>query len=176
MSTSNLKLKHNKDLEIIFSNYLCGFVDGEGCFSVSYRRLSRLKVGIECRPSFSIGQKKSPENYRLLSQIRDFLGGGAIRDDGRGCYKYETRKLLFILHRIIPFFEKHKLLTLKQKDFKIFSTICSQIKEKKHLSFPGLLSILELSRGLNPSGTRKSSLDSLVKDVQRSFSKCSAKT
>ena len=148
-----------------FAYYLCGFADGEACFSVSYRRLSRLKVGIESRPSFSIAQKQNPENYRLLARIRDFLGGGAIRKDAKGCYKYETRSLEFICHKIIPFFERYKLLSRKQKDFIIFSTICSRMGRKEHLSFEGLLSILELSRSLNPSGTRVNPLDSLIHSV-----------
>jgi hypothetical protein len=35
--------------------YVTGLVDGEGCFSVSFTLRKRLKIGIETRPSFSIG-------------------------------------------------------------------------------------------------------------------------
>ena len=154
-----LKEKQQSGLDMLvnnsrgFSYYLCGFADGEGCFSVSYRMSKKIRVGIEITPSFSLAQKKGAESHHLLSAIRDFLGGGGIRDDGRGCYKYETRNLDLICNKIIPFFSKYRLVSAKQNDFVIFSTICSRMSRKQHLSFKGLLSILESSRPLNPSNT-----------------------
>lgn len=157
----------NQENNDFFSYYLCGFVDGEGCFSISYRYLQRCRVGIESRPSFSIAQKKSVENYRLLESIRDFFGDGGIRDDKKGCYKYETRSLHCISKRIIPFFQKYKLQSAKQKDFVIFSSICSRMVNKEHLDPSGLLCILEDSRSLNTSGTRRNPLDSLIAKVEK---------
>ena len=164
--TQETTLKTSSDF---FSHYLCGFVDGEGCFSLSYRNLSRIGVGVEVRPSFSIGQKQSKENYNLLEQVRDFFGGGSIRRDGKGCYKYETRSLDLIINKIIPFFETYKLRTTKRKDFMIFSSICSRMGKKEHLKAVGLLGILEDSRAMNLSGTRKNSIDSLVAKVKKLF-------
>ena len=159
-----MTLKTPSDL---FSNYLCGFVDGEGCFSLSYRNLSRMAVGVEARPSFSIGQKQSKENYNLLKEIRDFFGGGSIRHDGKSCYKYETRSLDLITKKVIPFFETYKLRTTKRNDFIIFSSICSRMGQREHLKAEGLLRILEDSRAINTFGTRKNSIDSLVAKVKR---------
>lgn len=158
--------KINKTNNNNFSYYLSGFVEGEGCFSISYRVLERIAVGVEAKPSFSIAQKKSKENYALLEQIRDFFGFGAIRDDRRGCYKYETRNLGLIIKHVIPFFERYRLQGSKNKDFIIFSSICSRMNHGKHLCFQGLLEILELSRALNPSGRRNNTIDLLLNKVR----------
>ena len=158
-------LQGRKD-EIAFLNYLSGFVDGEGCFSVSFRTLPRITVGIEVRPSFSLAQKKCVRNVRLLEKIKNVLGGGAIRDDGRGCYKLETCSLPVLLGSVIPFFSLYPLRTQKAGDFAIFSNICSRMERKEHLGLEGLKTILTQSRLLNASGTRRFSLDDLIKKVE----------
>src|ERR1700704_5619847 len=38
------------------SAYFAGFVDGEGCFTVSFSPRSKLLIGWEVRPSFSVSQ------------------------------------------------------------------------------------------------------------------------
>lgn len=138
-----------------FCYYLSGFVDGEGCFSVSFRKRKKLNTGIEVTPSFAIAQKKSKQNYALLNKIRLIFQGGAIRDDGKGCYKYETRKITHLRNQVIPFFLKYPLYTSKASDFLCFSEICSLITSKQHLNKNGLSHILVLSKSMNSSGIRK---------------------
>ena len=94
--------RSEKELER-FCSHLSGFVDGEGCFSLSFRKRSKLSLGIEVTPSFAIGQKKTKQNYLFLEKIREFFAGGAIRDDGRGCYKYESRSSPTCETRSSPF-------------------------------------------------------------------------
>lgn len=158
---------HNGTTETQFLHYLCGFVDGEGCFSVSFRILPRLTTGIEVRPSFSLGQKKCPENFLVLEKIKGVLGGGGIRDDNNGCYKLETRSLPILLESVIPFFLTYPLRTQKARDFAIFSHICSRMEKKQHLHLDGLRAILEESRPLNPLHTRRNSLDDLIALVDK---------
>lgn len=147
--------------------YVSGFVDGEGCFSISFRLLSRMKTGVEVRPSFSLAQKKSSLNYLLLKKIRDTFNVGAIRNDQRGCYKYETRSLTDIQRKIIPFFKKYPLYTEKSKDFILFVEICSRMEKGEHLTLNGLKEILSVSEKLNPSVTKRFSrmeLKHLIQD------------
>ena len=138
-----------------FCFYVSGFVDGEGCFSVSFRTLSRATVGFETRASFSVGQKQTKQNYKLLDRIRVLFKGGAIRDDKDGGYKYETRSLNHIRSEIIPFFKKYPLHTSKSVDFEIFCKICSLLAAKQHLNKAGLLQIIDLAKDMNPSGKRR---------------------
>ena len=138
-----------------FCNYISGFVDGEGCFSISFRRREKIKVGIELTPSFSIAQKKTAINYKLLEKIRDVFEGGAIRDDNRGCYKYETRSITHIQRKIIPFFKEYPLYTSKASDFVSFCNICSLIASKQHRNSTGLLQIFKFAETMNISGKRR---------------------
>ena len=154
-----------------FCNHLSGFVDGEGCFTVSFSLRKRLSVGIECRPSFSLAQKISPKNLHYLQEIQGYFGEGAIRKGNDGCYKYETRSLDVLIEKIIPFFERYPLQTEKQKDFFIFCKICSQMKIGQHLNLNGLLCILEECKPLNPSGRRKNSLELLIMRVEDKIKK-----
>lgn len=141
--------------EISWNYYICGFVEGEGSFTVSFRLLGKLKTGVEVRPSFSLARKKSNKNYNLLKKIRDTFGVGAIRDDGKGCYKYETRSLPDLLLKIIPFFKTYSLQGEKSFSFDIFSEICSRMERKLHLTEQGLKDILSLSETLNPFGSKR---------------------
>ena len=161
----------NSQLLEAFCNHLSGFVDGEGCFSVSFSLRNRLSVGIECRPSFSLAQKISPKNLNYLQEIRDYFGEGAIRKGDDGCYKYETRKLDVLIKKIIPFFEHYPLQTTKQKDFIIFCKICSRMRTGQHLTPNGLLYILEECKQLNLSGRRKNSLKLLILKVRNKIKK-----
>lgn len=164
-SKSNGDALYAKEKTEAWNYYISGFVDGEGCFTVSFRFLSKLKTGIEVRPSFSLAQKKSLKNYRLLKNIRDTFGVGAIRDDKKGCYKYETRSLTDIKEKIIPFFKRYPLYTDKQESFQLFKEICSRMEKKEHLTKKGLKEILTLSKTLNPSGTRRFSLLELNESI-----------
>ena len=63
-----------------FAYWLTGFTDGEGCFSVSFNKRDRLKLGIEVRPSFSIGQsgrtealQHSKHIYIILYEIQAYF-------------------------------------------------------------------------------------------------------
>jgi hypothetical protein len=139
-----------------FCFYVSGFVDGEGCFSVSFRALKRLTVGFETKASFSVGQKQTKQNYELLNRLRVLFKGGSIRTSEKdSCYKYETRALGHIRSAIIPFFKEYPLYTSKSKDFEIFCKICSLIAAKQHLNKAGLLQIVDLSEAMNPSGSRR---------------------
>ena len=143
--------------DLLFCSYVSGFVDGEGCFSISFRKVERMTFGVEVRPSFSIGQNKTPKNYALLLRIRDLFQGGAIRSDSKrkGFYKYETRSLTHIRKSIIPFFITYPLYTQKSEDFKDFCKICSLIAAKQHLNIKGLTQIVDIAEEMNPSGTRR---------------------
>ncbi len=155
-------MKHTSQEEESFCFYVSGFIDGEGCFSVTFRHLSKLVVGFETKVSFAVGQKQTKRNYELLDRIRILFNGGSIRDSkGDNCYKYETRKLAHIRNEIIPFFNKYPLYTSKSNDFLLFSKICSLVAAKQHLNKNGLLQIINLAEGMNPSGKRRTELSKI---------------
>lgn len=137
--------------------WITGFIDGEGCFCVSFNLKERLTLGIEVRPSFSVSQTrdKSGLNLKCLQDLLDFFGCGFIRFSKRdNTWKYECRDLSDIRLRVIPHFEKFPLRTKKFKDFELFKEAVNSVASKQHLNELGLRSIIDLSYQIN-TGKRK---------------------
>ena len=147
-----------------FADYVVGFVDGEGCFGVSFTRRAKLKTGIEVRPSFSVSQSR--RNLEILEEIQKFFGCGGIRfSRSDQCYKFEVRNLAEINGKIIPFFESNRLQTSKQNDFEKFSTICGWMKVSKHRNREELEKIIKLAYQMNQSGKQKYSQAKLLSEL-----------
>ena len=74
------------------SAYISGYVDGEGCFTVSISPRAKLLVGWEVRPSFSVSQ--NADRAQLLFEIRARWGCGFIRPDrSDSTLKFEVRNV-----------------------------------------------------------------------------------
>lgn len=155
-----------KEESMDFSWYITGFVDGEGCFSISFNRRAKLKTGIEIRPSFSLGQNK--RSLQALKDIHAYFGCGAIRfSKSDQLYKYEVRSIGDLMKRIIPHFEKFPLKTSKQLDFEIFAEVCELIYQSKHLNSKHLERIINRSYLMNESGKRRYTKEELLKILAR---------
>lgn len=148
--------------DFLFIGWVVGFVDGEGCFSISFNKKARLTTGIEVRPSFSISQKSNSKD--CIAAFVEFFGCGAIRySRSDGTWKYETRNLSDIVNKVIPFFIKYPLKTYKKNDFHLFSEICFLMQQNQHKNFIGLEQILRKAYDMNQSGTRKATLEEFLK-------------
>ena len=147
-------------------SYVTGFIEGEGCFSVSFSLRQKMKLGVEVRPSFSVSQHKRNKNIILL--LQEFFGVGGVRYSRHDQnYKYEVRGLDDLLMIIIPHFEKYPLKTTKAYDMKAFKKVCILMKQNKHLSKEGMKNIIQLSSKMNPSGKRKYTPDQLLRTISK---------
>jgi hypothetical protein len=136
------------------ASYISGFVDGEGCFCVSFQPSQRHKFGWEVRPSFSVSQ--NADRAQLLHAIQKLWGCGFIRPDRSDkTLKYEVRTVHDLVEKVIPHFRTYPLLSNKQHDVELFAAICAAIHHGEHLTREGLRTIVELAMGMNPSGKRK---------------------
>jgi len=134
--------------------YISGYVDGEGCFSVSFLKRKKLRIGIETRPSFSVSQNE--DRSEILYLMQDIFECGYIRRDSSDkTLKYEVRNLDDLLTKVIPHFNNFPLLSGKQKDFEFLSKVCRLMKEGKQHTKNGMSEILKLAFQMNPSGKRK---------------------
>lgn len=148
-----------------FAWYLTGFVDGEGCFSISFMKREKLLTGIEVRPSFSIGQNS--RSLPVLERVKDYFGCGAIRFSRHDqTYKYETRSIGEIRKRIIPHFQKYPLQTSKLNDFATFAWICDEIAAARHLNRHSLVAIIDRAYTMNESGRRKYTKEEILKIIE----------
>ncbi len=134
-------------------SYISGYVDGEGCFTVSISPRSTLSVRWEVRPSLSVSQNGDRSQVLLL--IREYFGCGSLRPDRSDrTWKWEVRSLASIRDRIIPHFRRYPLLSGKDGDFQLFATICERMAREEHRTIAGLREIVRLAGAMNPSGKR----------------------
>ena len=143
------------------SAYISGYVDGEGCFTVSIAPRATLVVGWEVRPGFSVSQ--NGDRAEVLHAIKAYFECGSIRPDRSDkTLKWETRRLEDILGRIVPHFERFPLLSSKRYDFDRFASVCQLMAEGAHLRRGGLIEIVELAQGMNPSGRRRYAAEAVL--------------
>jgi hypothetical protein len=149
-----------------FAQYITGFTDGEGTFSVSFSQCKKLNTGVEARPSFSISQHNRSKD--VLFKIRDFFGVGGIRFCKRDQnYKYEVRAIKDLRKIIIPHFKKYPLMTKKREDFEKFVEICEMVSKNLHLNSRYIREIINIAYSMNESGKRKYSKEKLLSLVIR---------
>jgi hypothetical protein len=148
------------------SAYISGYVDGEGCFTVSISPRAKLLAGWEVRPSLSVSQ--NGDRAEVLHVIEAYFGCGSIRPDRSDkTLKWETRRLEDILGRVIPHFEANPLLSSKRYDFERFASVCHLMADGAHLSRDGLIEIVELARVMNPSGCRRYDPEALLATLRQ---------
>ena len=142
------------------SAYFAGFVDGEGCFTVSFSPRSTLLIGWEVRPSFSVSQ--NADRSEVLVLMREHFGCGTIRPDRSDkTVKYEVRSVDDLVERVIPFFEANPLLSSKQRDVERFAAVCRLVRAGAHRTLSGLREIVGLAMLMNASGKRKFAVDAI---------------
>ena len=147
-------------------SYISGYVDGEGCFSVSISPRPTLLVGWEVRPSLSVSQNEDRSEVLLLMQR--FFACGTLRPDRSDrTLKWEVRSLRLLLERVVPHFNAYPLLSGKQRDFELFADICRRMADGAHRKPEGLSEIVARASQMNPSGQRgylaSQIIESLVK-------------
>jgi hypothetical protein len=144
--------------------YISGYVDGEGCFSVSFSRRKKLLVGWETKASFAVGQNYN--RAEVIKMLPRYFGCGHIRRDySDKTLKYEVRSIEDLISKIIPHFRKYPLLSGKRKDFELFVQVCNMMKRREHLSPNGLRTIVKLAYKMNKSGTRRYTQREIIKDL-----------
>ncbi len=134
-------------------SYISGFVDGEGCFTVSISPRPTLLVRWEARPSLSVSQ--NGDRSEVLLDIQRYFDCGTLRPDRSDrTLKWEVRSLPLLVDRVIPHFRRYPLLSGKQRDFELFASVCERMVRGEHRSAAGLSEIVRLAGAMNPSGKR----------------------
>jgi hypothetical protein len=134
-------------------SYISGYVDGEGCFTVSISPRPTLRVGWEVRPSLSVSQ--NGDRSEVLLMIQQYFGCGSLRPDRSDrTLKWEVRSLPLLQAVVVPHFRRYPLQSGKRRDFELFAEICERMTRGEHRHAEGLKEIVRLAGGMNPSGKR----------------------
>jgi len=139
-------------------NYVVGFVDGEGCFSVGCSRRPDIRCGYEIRAAFEI--EMVIDDLEVLQKVHHTLGNpGQVYTSEFKRYprwkphcKLKVSNMKGLTEKIIPFFKKYPLQSKKKKSFKIFCKIVEMIAQKKHRQVKYAKRIVAMRNTMNPTG------------------------
>lgn len=130
----------------LHAQWICGFVDGEGCFHIAVNKNNKLKNAFQILPEFVVTQHK--RDVQVLHALKAYWGCGVVRKNHRDrlCYRVRSQKDFF--EKIIPFFEKHTLKTAKHVDFLQFRDILLMMAKKEHLTKEGAKKIAQKAQSM----------------------------
>lgn len=137
---------NNKNTFYLNPDYLTGFVDGEGCFSLSIYKDARSLTGWQVKPIFSISLHN--KDIKLLEAIQRTLKTGKIYKHGVDSMQYRVSSLKN-LKIITDHFDSYPLITQKRTDYLLFKQAIAIINNKEHLSREGLLKLVGIKASLN---------------------------
>lgn len=136
--------------------WIVGFVDGEGCFSVSIFRKPAAKA-INKWQLYPVFQVYQHMRYRkLLEQLQLFFGCGNVRPKGgnSSVLTFAVESMRDIEDRILPFFDKYELI-VKRNDYKAFREIVRAMRRKEHLTLNGFERLVRLAYSMNGVGKQR---------------------
>ena len=148
--SENASRADNQQERLKLEGWISGFVDGEGCFTIS---IIRNNYGWQVFPEFVVSQGEKSKS--ALKKIEKFFKCGYINLNTRRdnhheqMLKYCVRSIHDLSQKIIPFFERNKLKTQKKNDFKIFCKVIKIMIARKHKSEKGLERIRSLLQKMN---------------------------
>lgn len=129
--------------KILPGDYVAGFVDGEGCFYLNYRKeTKRNRKGspsyYRWTPYFAITIRE--DDIEILKKIKNTLKCGKIYKLKRSPKQssaqawYGVQNIDDIFEKIVPFFNQYHLRAKKKNDFKLWSRAVEILYKHKHHS------------------------------------------
>jgi len=134
------------------TEWIVGFVDGEGCFHVGINPRTDMASGSQVLPEFTVVQHE--RDVQVLHALKAHFGCGVVRKNHGDRMAYRVRGHEHLLARILPFFEKHPLKTSKRIDFQRFRKVVRLMADGAHLEREGVERIRELAEGMNRGRSR----------------------
>jgi hypothetical protein len=143
----------NQQERPLAAEWVVGFVDGEGCFSIPIFQNRSCRSGWQVQPEFAVVQ--GARSNSVLFALQSFFGCGKVtvnrRQDNhrQDMWRFGVRRLEDLRSCVIPFFEAYPLRTAKAGDFAGFATIVSLMVQGVHLRMDGLSQIAEIAETMN---------------------------
>jgi hypothetical protein len=145
--------------------WVCGFVDGEGCFSVAFHRNPHVRRtrGWQVYPTFQVSQHQ--DDRAILEALSAHFGVGKVRDKGprSSVLVYSVYGIKSCADAIVPYFERHQLL-VKHEDFERFAAVVRLLQAKEHLTPDGFERVVRIAYAMNAHGKQRArTLDEVLK-------------
>ncbi len=137
---------------LLESQWIVGFVDGEGCFHVDISVDKESALGCQILPEFTVVQSK--QDVQILHALKAHFRCGVVRESQGDRIAYRVRNLKHLLEIIVPFFEKHKLKTKRGIDFQNLRRVLLKMSKGEHLTLDGIESIRAIKEKMNRMQTK----------------------
>lgn len=134
-------------------DYVCGFVDGEGCFTIVISKHKQKKLGLDARLHFEIELRDDDEE--ILRSIQETLDCGKIyyinleRYGWNSHVELKVSSIVDIREKLIPFFKKHPLRGKKKNAFELFVQAADLFSHKEHLTKEGIERLRAIRQQMN---------------------------
>lgn len=157
MPSKNGFSRDNQQERLKTAGWIVGFVDGEGCFSVSIFKNRTTKSGWQVLPEFVVTQ--GAKSLSALEEMKQYFGCGRLfinrrHDNHReDLYRYCVRAIKDLREIIIPFFEANPLRTAKKKDFELFKEAIHLMSTNVHFTQNGVEQLIKLKQSYSSSET-----------------------
>jgi hypothetical protein len=137
-----------KEIPNSIGYYLAGFADGEGSFTLSFRRRKDYRMPWKISLCFNVLQCDKV----ILALFKQHLRCGTLRDISNGVWYYEVNNLNTIMKNVIPFFMTFGFLSAKKKrEFAKVKKLAVILNNEEHLTEEGLKKILNIRKDMNDS-------------------------
>jgi hypothetical protein len=114
-------------LPTLQDDWICGFTDSEGYFSVSIRKNKGFSI------CFDITQK-NVENKYLLEYLQFlFTVGNIYTHSSKDCYNLRISGINNSV-KLFPYFDSHPLKSKKLKSYVLWKNLHSRLENKDHLN------------------------------------------
>ena len=165
MGSDNPSSAGNQQERPISADWVVGFVDGEGCFSIGFvrqparARRKGYRAGYQVFHRFVVTQ--GARSAACLEELKEFFGVGRLyvnrRHDNHkeDLHQYCVSRREQLLGTVIPFFQRHPLRTSKAEDFIRFTQCVEICRSGRHLSAGGLIEIAEIAEQMNHRKSRR---------------------
>lgn len=153
------------------AQWITGFIDGEGCFSIEINKTKGGKPQIQV--VLTVVQNKSDE--QVLHALKDYFGCGNVIENKKACKKYEARMMWrlkntkLFAEKIIPFFEKHKLKTKRRIEFQRLRGVCLALQRGDHCDPIKFEKILRMANLYRIGGTMSRKLKEMSVEERSKF-------
>ncbi|HXF44310.1 MAG TPA: LAGLIDADG family homing endonuclease [Candidatus Paceibacterota bacterium] len=120
-------------------DYIAGFVDGEGCFYINFRRDVRhdrknKPVYFYWKIGFAIVLRD--DDKEILENIKQTLSCGIIFNRN-GQARLQINNLNDLVEKVVPFFDNHVLRAKKKYDYVLWKEALNILQRNRQTRIPG---------------------------------------
>jgi LAGLIDADG DNA endonuclease family protein len=140
-------------------NFLSGFALGEASFMLVCRPRADYTRRWKISAAFNVSQV----DREPLDLFMATLACGSMRKAGNGGWYWEVNRLSDIQGRVVPFFQRFRLVGTKARDFELFSQAVDLLAGEG-MTEADYRQILHLREQMNRGGKRRYTAERILRD------------